>query len=152
AEPFQSALFDLRHLLPDRFVPVSQPDRSPHVHSWDAVGRIRRPAREPVTESPSCLRHGAVRDSISMTGSMWCRKLATLTVQCPLPRKLFVDTPFYNTIIGRQRTQVGASTFASPCTALARFGKAAYTLVGGAVILSSCHFSKERPMGSKETP
>jgi hypothetical protein len=45
--------------------------------------------------------------------------------------------------------QVGASKSASPCSALARFGKAAYTLVRGDVISSSCHFSKERLDGSE---
>src|SRR5258708_10874128 len=34
---------------------------------------------------------------------------------------------------------------------LARFGRAAYTLVRGGVISSSCHFSKEKRMDSKRT-
>src|ERR1700730_16795027 len=35
--------------------------------------------------------------------------------------------------------------------ALVRFGNAAYTLVREDVMSSSCHFSMERPMGSKRT-
>src|SRR5262249_15965717 len=45
--------------------------------------------------------------------------------------------------------QVGASKFARPCSELARFGKAAYTLVRE--IPSPCHFSKEGLMGSERT-
>src|SRR5262245_64861167 len=51
----------------------------------------------------------------------------------------------------RLRRQVSASKSARPCSELARFGKAAYTLVREDVIPSPCHFSKEGLMGSERT-
>src|SRR5262249_57550840 len=60
-------------------------------------------------------------------------------------RKIGSDAPR-----GRKTAnQVGASKSARPCSELARFGKAAYTLVRE--IPSPCHFSKEGLMGSERT-
>src|SRR3984893_1929567 len=82
---------------------------------------------------------GACSDSRSITAMRHAAWLSLRMIGSDAPR-------------GRKTAnQVGASKSASPCSALARFGKAAYTLVRGDVISSWCHFSKEQPMGSKRT-
>src|SRR3984893_17606799 len=82
---------------------------------------------------------GACSDSRSITAMRHAAWLSLRMIGSDAPR-------------GRKTAnQVGASKSASPCSALARLGKAAYTLVREDVIPSPCHFSKEGLMGSERT-